>query len=193
MNITKTIASGLVLTALALPVWAGGWQLEADESRIAFTSIKKNTAGEVNHFEAMSGAVSEDGMAEIRIDLTSVESWVDIRNERIRTHLFRDTAEAVLTAQLDMDELARLAPGESMIADVSANLDLAGTRSKYDAELYVLRVAEDRVLVVSNDMIMLGTEAAGVDEGVTMLRNLADLSSITRVAPVTLRLMFVGG
>ncbi|WP_174827341.1 MULTISPECIES: hypothetical protein [unclassified Ruegeria] len=63
-----TIASAIVAT----PVLVGTWTLDSDNSHLAYGTIKKNAVGEVNSFSKLSGHVTQDGHAEITIDLSSV-------------------------------------------------------------------------------------------------------------------------
>jgi hypothetical protein len=51
-------------------------------------------------------------------------------------------------------------------------------------------LTDDKMIAVTDEMIMLSTADAGIDEGVSTLMKLADLPGITRVSPVTLRLVF---
>ena len=53
-----------------------------------------------------------------------------------------------------------------------------------------MRLRADKVLVTSDGMIMLATEDAAFDAGIDKLQELASLDGITRVSPVTLRLVF---
>ncbi|MEM7616361.1 MAG: YceI family protein [Pseudomonadota bacterium] len=186
----KALAVGAALTGLASVAQAGGWTLDGDTSQIAFGSIKNNNNGEVHGFDQMSGTVTEDGAVEITIDLASVETWIDIRNERMVEHVFKNVANATISTQLDMTEVNGLGVGETTQLEATATLALVGTEYDVDAELFVARLSEDKVMVTTANMIMLHTEDVGIDEGVSVLKNLAELSGITRVSPVTLRLMF---
>jgi hypothetical protein len=69
-------------------------------------------------------------------------------------------------------------------------MSFAGASSDVEADLFVARLSEDRVLVTTSNMIMLSTADLGVDEGIDELKELASLSGITRVTPVTVRMVF---
>jgi cytochrome c2/polyisoprenoid-binding protein YceI len=181
-----TIASAIVAT----PVLAESWTLAPEGSHLAYGTVKKDTVGEVNSFTSLSGHVSPDGMAEIEIDLSSVETNIDIRNERMIEHVFRKAGTASLTAQFDMDEVSGLGVGETKTVDAEAVLSLAGTEVSFDAEMFVARLSETSVMVSTNDMVFISTEDAGVNTGVDKLMELADLPGITRTVPVTARLIF---
>ncbi len=181
-----TIASAIV----AGPALADSWTLAPEGSHLAYGSIKKDTVGEVNSFTRLSGHVSPDGKADIKIDLSSVETNIDIRNERMIGYVFRKAGSATLTAQLDMDEVSGLGIGKTTIVDAEAVLSLAGTDAAFDAEMFVARLSETSVMVSTNDMVFLSTEDAGVNAGIDTLMELADLPGITRTVPITARLIF---
>ena len=71
-----TTLAGVALL-MSAPAFAGGhatWTSVAEASRVAFGSVKKDTVGEVHHFETVAGTVSEAGAVEITVDLGSVET-----------------------------------------------------------------------------------------------------------------------
>lgn len=179
---------------LAMPAFAdghGAWKSVEDSANVSFGSIKKNTVGEVHHFQTVTGEVSESGAVTITIDLNSVETWADIRNERMIKHVFDGgTATAVLSGQVDMAALEGIAVGRTEIVDLKGKLVFVGQEVPISAEMLVARLAENRVLVTTADMIMLSTADLGIDTGVDMLQKLAKLSGITRVTPVTVRMVF---
>jgi hypothetical protein len=146
--------------------------------------------GEIHSFEHISGSVSETGVVTINIDLTSVQTNIDIRNERIMEHVFKGIKEAKLSAQIDMATVSAMAVGDTAVIDVEGSLSFLGVDIAVDTEMFVARLGEDKVMVTTNDMIFLAAEDAGIDAGVSKLMELAKLSGITRTSPVTLRLIF---
>lgn len=189
---TRILAICVSAAALALggAAQAETWTLDGHASHLAYGSIKKDTVGEVNSFSRLKGTVDADGQANVTIDLTSLETYIDIRNERMQEHVFRGAGEAQLTAQLDMDEVASLGVGEMAVVDVEGALSLLGATVELDLEMLVVRLAENRVMALSNDMVFVGTEELGVEAGIDKLMEIAKLPGITRTAPVTLRLVF---
>lgn len=185
------IAASTILSSSA--AFAGGhasWTSIGDQSSIAFGSIKKDVAGEVHHFENVAATVSEDGKVEIKIDLTSLETNIDIRNERMAEHVFKGGAEATITGEIDMDEVKAIAPGDTGLVDIEASLSLAGIEVDIEAEMLVAPLSESRVLVTTSDFIFVSTADLGVDEGVDTLMKLAKLPGITRTTPVSIRMVF---
>lgn len=181
-----TIASAIVAT----PVLADSWTLQPEGSHLAYGTVKSDTIGEVNSFTSLSGHVSPDGKAEIEIDLSSVQTNIDIRNERMIEYVFRKAGTATLSAEFDMAEVSGLKVGDTATLDAEARLALVGTDVEFDVEMFVARLSETSVLVSTNDMVFISTEDAGVNAGVDKLMELAGLPGITRTVPVTARFMF---
>lgn len=185
-----------ILALAGLIAIAGGiadaesWILDGDASRVAFGSVKSNTNGEVHHFKGVEGRVSADGAVSVEIDLASVETNIDIRNERMVEHVFKGSPKAIINAQIDMSEISDLTVGESAVIEADGTLTVVGSEVDLFADMYVMRLTPERVMVSTNDMIMLSMEDVGLTAGIDKLMELADLPGITWVSPVTLRLMF---
>jgi len=193
MKYIKGLLCGAAIM-MATPAFAAGdavWKSVGDEARIAFGSIKNDTNGEVHHFNKVNGTVSEAGDLKLTVDLTSLETNIDIRNERIAAHIFQEgKANAVITGEIDMEEVNSLKQGETTVVEIQATLAFAGFENDIDVEMLVARLSDDRVLVTTADFMMLSTEDLGIDEGVNILQKLASLSGITRVTPVAVRMVF---
>lgn len=166
------------------------WTLDASASKLAFGSVKKDSVGEVHSFETISGGVSAQGAVAIEIDLTSVQTNIDIRNERFGEFVFKGAPKAILNAEVDMAEMSAMVVGAADVIDVAAVLSFLGADIEVEAEMFALRVSDTQVMITTNDMIFVGTDDLGITAGVDKLMELAKLPGITRTTPVTLRLMF---
>ncbi len=176
---------------VATPALAGSkWSLSAEESKVAFGSVKKDTVGEVHHFSDLSGSVDGDGKVTVAIDVASVETWIDIRNERIQKMVLNAAPKVMLHAKIDAAELEQMGTGDTDVIDVEGTLNLNGTKIEIETSLFVARLSDDKMLATTDEMIMLSMADAGIDNGITELMNVAKLPGITRVSPVTLRLVF---
>lgn len=185
-----TLWATVAVLGLAGAASAEGWTLDGNASHIAFGSVKSHFIGEVHTFSGLSGAVSEDGKTSIEIELSSLETQIDIRNERMAEHVFKLLPSALLTAQLEMDEFGQLDVGSSKVMEIDFDLALVGNNVPLYGEIFVMRVGEDKVLVTTNSMVFVDTEELGIDAGVDKLQELASLEDITRAVPVTMRFMF---
>ncbi|AXI46746.1 YceI family protein [Sulfitobacter sp. SK012] len=197
MRKLKTILAATALSVLSSTAYADGhaanWTLDPAVSNVSFGSIKNDYAGESHSFGKVSGTVSAEGLATIELGLGSVQTNIDIRNERLMEFVFDNAPSATITAQLDMVALMALGVAETTTVETTGTLTLLGTETELDAVFFVMRLSEDKVLVTTDGMLMLSTEDAGLDDGISKLQELASLDSITRVSPVTMRLIFDAG
>ena len=178
-----------VMTLLAA-LWSiapahADWMVQ-DTSQIGFVSIKNNSIGENNAFQRVSGSISEAGMVAVAIDLTSVETGVGIRNERLQTMLF-DVASfpsATVKATLSPAQVMALRGGGTVTESVALDVSLYGTTVSKTAELLV-SVLDDDVRVTSTQPIMITAQDFGLESGVAALQKIAGLSAISRSIPIT--------
>lgn len=177
-------------TALAGGHAAKAWSLDSEASKLAFGSVKKDVIGEVHSFESISGMVEADGTVTVEIDLTSVQTNIDIRNERFGEHVFKGVATAKLSTKIDLDAMDKMAVGATEIIDIEGTLSFLGAEIEIEAEMFVARLSDTKVLVNTNDIIFLSTEDAGITAGIDTLMELAKLPGITRTSPATMRLIF---
>lgn len=168
---------------------AESWKLDSSTSRLGFGSVKNHYNGEAHSLSGLSGMV-KDGKAEITIDLSSVQTNIDIRNERMIEHVFKNAPDARLSAELDMDALNAMAAGDTGAMEVDATLTLLGQDVDVFTEMFVARMSDERVLVTTNDMLYVATDELGIDGGIDMLQELAGLDDITRSVPITIRMVF---
>jgi polyisoprenoid-binding protein YceI len=181
----KKIVAGLVLVFAGLPAWAN-WTLDNDASRLSYVTTKANVAAEVNRFRQLSGEINEDGTATLVIALDSVDTAVEIRDQRMREILF-DTAQfptATISAKIDSDLLDSLAVGSMSVVVAEANLQLHGMEVSMIFEATVARLAEDSLLVTSTKPVIVNAAQVGLVDGIEKLRELAGLPSISPAVPV---------
>lgn len=175
--------------ALSTSATAESWTIDGAGSQISFGSVKNSYTGEVHHLGGLSGSVSETGRAEITIDLASVETYIDIRNERMAEHVFKMTPKAMLSADLDMATISGLAVGDTLSTEIDGTLSFLGTEIDLPVEVLVARLGTDKVLVAS-DMIYVATDELEIEAGIDTLKALAELDDITRAVPVSFRMVF---
>ncbi len=174
------------------PLTQGVWTLDPAGSRLSYVSIKAGEIAESNQFETLAGSVTVDGTATLDIDLASVNTGVDIRNERMR-EIFFDVAgnpKATVTAQLDPAAFAALAVGQSITRPLTANVTIKGVEQAVETEVLVTRVSADRVTVVPTAPVIISTDMFELTDELGELRALAQLPSITPAVPVTFTLAF---
>ena len=181
-----------LLLALSLPAAAAEWRLDGERSSLYFVSIKKNEVAETNHFDRLSGGYAK-GEARLNIDLTSVETGIDIRDQRMRKHLFEVDSHPSATVTLEVSEqrVADLEPGEQALLDATATLDLHGATQELDTPLTVSRLADGSLQVTNARPVVVNAGPFGLTQGVEKLREIAGLPSISPAVPVQFSLYFV--
>lgn len=193
----RTMQTCLFAAALLLmtgAAWADvGWMLSPTESRVSFVSVKQGTTGEVHYFTEAQGAVSNQGTVSLSIDTTSVETGIDVRNERMVDYLFQSAVfpTATLSMKIDMEQLSEMEVGETRQVFVTGSLSLVGQSGDVEAELLVSRIADDKVLVATLQPVVVQAETFDLIAGIDTLRELAELSSISAAVPVSAVLVFV--
>lgn len=195
MRLPAILACLSLVAACSAPVASGDWQLDTERSTLSFVSIKSGEIAEAHSFSGLSGSVATDGRAELVIDLDTVETGIDIRNERMREHLFQTDrfATARVTTTLDLAALADLGVGERRSLTLPAVLDLHGMRLDLEADVTVTDIDGRQVLVESRAPVMVHVEDFGLAGGLATLQELAGLPSITPVSPVSFSLLFTRG
>ncbi|MET4132586.1 polyisoprenoid-binding protein YceI [Porphyrobacter sp. MBR-155] len=174
------------------PLTEGVWTLDPADSRLSYVSIKAGEIAEANRFDSLAGSVAADGTATLDIDLASVNTGIDIRNERMR-EIFFDVAgnpKAVVTAKLDPAAFAALAVGQSITRPLTASVAIKGVEQEIETEVLVTRVSADRVTVVPTAPVIISTDMFELTDELGELRALAQLPSITPAVPVTFTLSF---
>jgi polyisoprenoid-binding protein YceI len=170
----------------------GGWELAGDESRVIFSTTKAGEIAEAHKFAEISGTVASNGAVALSIPLASVDTGIDVRNERMREFLFEIASypNASITAQLDPAEFANLKSGDSVAVPVEASVDLHGQKELVTLDLTVSRMGEDKVKVETTAPVIIDAGTFGLSDGVEKLRELANLDGIADQVPVSVSLVF---
>jgi len=157
-----------------------GWALDSEASALRFMSVKKGDLAETNSFATLSGLITEDGKAQIRILLDSVDTNVDLRNVRMR-FLFFETflhPEATITAQLDPAALTDLHVTRRKMVDLDYSLTLHGVTVNKSAEVALTLVSNDRVTVSATTPIALTLAEFNLEGGREKLQEAAGVTIV---------------
>ena len=161
----------------------------SDSSRIGFVSIKNNRIGENNAFERVSGSISESGQVAVSVDLSSVETGIGIRNERLQKILFEVASfpTASIDAALSDGQIAALRAGGARAESVLVNISLHGKTVSKTANVSVSSSGGD-VRVTTTQPIVITAQEFGLESGVAALQQIAGLNAISRSIPITVDL-----
>jgi hypothetical protein len=163
-----------------------------DQSSITFSTTKKGTVSETHSFTKFSGSARVDGKTSVLIALDSVQTNIDIRNERMREHLF-ETAQypsVKIGAQIDLDALSGLALGARRHSVGAFNVEMHGMSKDYQADMWITRLTANKVLVESQAPVFVKADDFALQGGIAKLQELAKLSSIAPTVPVSFSLVF---
>jgi OmpA-OmpF porin, OOP family len=170
--------------------FARGWTLDPAASTLSFQSVKNGSVVESSGFATYAGTIAEDGTAELRVLLDSVDTGVDLRNVRMR-FLFFETfqyPEAVITTRVDPALIADLGTVRRKSLRLPYSLSLHGVSKDLEADVTVTLLGDDQVAISSGAPIMLTLEDFGLLEG---MRKLEEAASVTIVPSTSVSFDFV--
>ena len=170
------------------------WELDNNSSTLSFVTVKADHVGEVHTFDQLSGDINDDGSVQITIELASVNTLIDIRNERMQNMLFETNLfpQATISGEIDLDAVAAMDAGVSQAISVDFDLAIHGESSSYTADVLVTRT-ETGVLASTVKPIIVMADTHGLVSGVEALREVAGLPSISRAVPVSFNVVFEQG
>ena len=185
-NLAFVLLAGTTLSAQA------NWYLDGESSRLSFVSTKNAHISEVQRFLVLHGKVDPKGLAEVEVELESVNSGIPLRDERMRKDLFeiQTFPEALITAQIDLRPINDLAPGAQLELRLPVTVNLHGKTHQYNAELLATRLDDRRFQVVTLEPLVINAEDFDLAPGLESLRNVAGLSAISLSVPVGAVLIF---
>jgi hypothetical protein len=182
------LASSLMITNSAL----ADWVLDSNNSNLSYGSIKNGFIGESNTFKTISGSIDENGHINIDIDLSSVDTQLELRDQRMRDIVFKvaENASAKLTGDMNLEAHHDQEIGTSRKVEASIGIELVGQKIDYDVMLLVTRLAENKVMVTPHGVIFLDLEDFELADAIETLRELAGLDRIATAAPMSFYLTF---
>ncbi|GLX78925.1 hypothetical protein tinsulaeT_22650 [Thalassotalea insulae] len=175
---------------LAFPVFAN-WQLDKQNSVVSFTTFKKEHIAENHRFHNLNANVSAQGQVELTIDLTSVDTNIAIRDQRMKEHLFNVNSfpTAMFTAQLEQKVLQQLTSDSSQMLTLKGKIELHGQTQAVSVEVLVSKMANG-FLVTSLAPLLIKAQDFELVTGINKLMELAKLPSISHTVPVSFTLSF---
>ncbi len=184
----KKIANQTLISTLCLlstSVFAH-WQIDNDLSRVNFVSVKNNTLGEAHYFKQVNGELNDEGKLQLEIDLSSVETDIPIRNERMQQFLFVTNKFPKLKLNADLKKsLATVGKGQTKIINTQAELNLHGMKKLISSQVLVTHKVTGDLVVSSMMPIIINPKDFALTAGIEKLQQLAKLPSITHSVPVS--------
>ncbi len=167
------------------------WVLDKDQSVLNFITTKNASKTEVQNFEVMRGHI-KGNQATFRVDLSSVDTGIDIRDDRLRTLFFNIAKfpEATASLKIDSADIKAIKLGYSKEMELDAVIDLYGVKQTLAVVVQVTRLKEGKLLVFSKQPLIVNLKNFNLLEGLNKLRDIAKLQSINVAVPVTFSLLF---
>ena len=186
----------LVLSACLLASSAmaqADWELDSANSTINFVSIKNNGVAEVHSFASLQGFIGAAGNAQVTIELESVQTMIDVRDERMREMLFETVKFplATVSAEVEPGMLAMAAEGGVVTTELPVTVSLHGQEKVLSAPLLIVGESENSLRVISTAPVLVNAADFDLTGGVAALQKVAGLDAISTAVPVTLQLQFV--
>jgi polyisoprenoid-binding protein YceI len=179
----------LILLTACLPMLASAdWGLAKSASSFTFTSTKNDTVTETHRFKEINGRVLTSGEANFEINLFSVDTSIEIRDQRMHDILFGLAPEAIFNANIDLKDITELASGVSITRKIEGNLQLHGFQQPLDIETKITALESGRIQVEGTGQI--DVSAFGYSKGIEELRTIAGLNTISTIVNFQLKLTF---
>lgn len=167
--------------------------IQTGSSVLSFNTTKAGAAGvggitETMQFKRFEGGVDAQGRIQLKIDLSSIDSGIGIRDERMQSMLWNvgQYPSVTFSAQIKPEALPTKA-GESVALDVPGELTMAGQSKPLAAQLQVSAL-QDKWLVTTRKPIVVKADDFGLTAGVEALRAIMGLNYLSSNAPVTFQL-----
>jgi polyisoprenoid-binding protein YceI len=196
ISATSTLIVACATAPGSAPARNSAWSIDSGQSSLNFVTTKAGQPGvagigEIQTFKRFSGDLDATGQIKLNIDLASVDTGIEIRDERLRTMLWniKATPQATFSAKLGPEDLTKMAASGVADLDVTGQLELAGQTKPVNAKLRVSRLGTDKLMVLTRTPILINSNDFGLRAGVEALREVMGLNFISASAPVTFALV----
>lgn len=193
MNLHRAFSASLVIATLFLAsfVVQAKYTLSQSDSQINFISVKNDRVGEIHSFDKFSGTLSNEGKLNVEVTLSSVNTAIDIRNQRMQNLLFNTDVfpNATFSAQIE-PSLLELSAGESTTTTVAGQLSLHGQSVPMEFTLRVNALAPGKIQVNTLVPSLLNVDDFDLGKGLEALREIAKLQNIAYSVPLTFNVVF---
>lgn len=187
-SILAATATAILLSTSAA---AAEWTLDSERSTLHFVSVKNDTVAEIHRFTELSGTMN-DGELEVTIPVASIDTSIPIRNERMLNHLFQanEYANVTATAAIPTEIYDLETATGTLPVVVPMTVFIAGEAVEVDAALQVTKLDADHVVATTSQPVLINAAEFGLVKGINKLQEIAGLSAIDHVIPVTFSVQF---
>jgi polyisoprenoid-binding protein YceI len=167
------------------------WTLQQPSS-IHFLTSKNTHITEIHRFKKFEGAINNQGLAKLSIDLASVDTRIAIRDERMQEHLFETSlfSQATFEANIPTNLLAQVSSGHQTKFKLKGKISLHGEQAEAYCQVMISHNTDKTITVSSITPMVIKAESFNLIAGINKLQQLAGLKSITHTVPLTFNLSF---
>ena len=182
-----TIALALTLSSLSF----ADWSLQ-QPSNIHFLTTKNTHITEVHHFKKFDATINKSGLAKLTIDLTSVDTRIAIRDERMQEHLFETSrfSQASFEAEIPTAILTQASNGQQIQFELKGKISLHGEQAQASCTVMISPNNDETITVSSITPLLIDAASFNLVAGINKLTEIAGLKSITYTVPLTFNLLF---
>jgi polyisoprenoid-binding protein YceI len=188
----KLIATliGVLLSSLSFAESFTDWALLSDSSNFTIGTTKNETVTEVHKLQKLEGYVRNNGNAQVSLNLLSIDTGIEIRDERMQAMLFTTATQAVYTATVDMEKFRKLEAGDSKDFQLQGSLEMNDRSTVIQVATKITRLDSGnyQIKTVSANKIDVGK--FGFSGGIEQLRAVANLKDISPVVTFEFKLEF---
>jgi hypothetical protein len=184
------ILIGVLLSSLSFAESFTDWALVSDSSEFTIGTTKNETITEVHKLQQLEGFVRNNGNARVSLNLLSIDTGIEIRDERMQAMLFTTATQAVYSATVDMDEFRKLEAGDSKDFQLQGSLEMNDRSTAIPVATKITRLHSGnyQIKTVSANKIDVGK--FGFSGGIEQLRAVANLMNISPVVTFEFELEF---
>lgn len=171
-----------ILSLISFNVLAD-WQLQTDNSVVTFVSTKQSHIEEVHQIQSFDVAVEDNKNITVKLDLSSIESGIPIRNERMKAMLFDVANFRYASLSLSLPDTLDSIKSVKRY-NVTAMLDLKGKKEPIQMDI-LITPGKDQVTATLLKPVIITAQQFGLEKGVDALREIAGLTNIGYAVPVS--------
>jgi polyisoprenoid-binding protein YceI len=193
MPLTRSLIAVLLCSVCSGAI--ADWTLNADDSRLSFSFVKKQHVIESGGFGHLSGTINIAGQASVVVGLTTVSTKNEVRDQRMEEILFETKTYPLASYRVHLDSgaLNQALTDESggqQLMTLNGKLDLHGIIKLIDAEVIVTKTGPNRLSVDSARPMIINAADYGLVGGLDKLQSVAGLTHIAHAVPITFHLVF---
>jgi polyisoprenoid-binding protein YceI len=191
-KMSKIIATliGVLLSSLSFAESFTDWALLSDSANFTIGTTKNETITEVHKLQKVEGFVRNNGNARVSVNLLSIDTGIEIRDERMQAMLFTTATQAVYSATVDMEKFRKLEAGDSKDFQLQGSLEMNDRSAVIPVATKITRLDSGnyQIKTVSANKIDVGK--FGFSGGIEQLRAVANLKNISPIVTFEFKLEF---